>query len=201
VAPDGALLINRLRELPATADLIRFALPQDASPSTPGDPNAATTTAPLLETAAGEINAEVSPDGRFLAFQSNVSGVWKVYVAPYPDPASGRREPVSPGSGIQPLWSRDGRHLYYLTLEGDMMAVPVAAGPRSWPEAAGAPARLFDARGYYRGDEVRVFRTYDVASDGRFLMIRPEAPANAAGPPSMLKVVRHWLVDIADRLP
>ena len=187
-----------------TGDLLRTALSSGASgQATPLDARGATAgeTMPLIETAAGEINPEVSPDGRFLAFQSNVSGVWKVYVAPYPDPRSGRREPVSPDSGVQPLWSRDGRHLFYLTLEGDMMAVPVAPGVRDWSAAAGARTRLFDARAYYRGDAVLVFRTYDVAGDGRFLMIRPAAPATATGTPPMLKVVQNWLVEIAGRLP
>src|SRR5206468_34285 len=77
----------------------------------------------LIETPFDERNGEVSPDGRFLAYQSNESGRSQVYVRPYPQVANGRWQ-VSAAGGSQPGWARNGRELFYLA-SGHLISVPV----------------------------------------------------------------------------
>ena len=72
---------------------------------------------PLLQTAFGERNAEVSPDGRWVAYESNESGQDEIYVRPFPDVESGRWQ-VSTGGGTRPLWARNGRELFYYVAPG-----------------------------------------------------------------------------------
>ena len=92
---------------------------------------------PLLATAASEQHPQFSPDGRWLAYSSDESGRYEIYVQPYPD--GGGKWPVSIDGGVEPRWSSSGRELFYR--RGDaMMAVPIATGPTF---AAGTPRQLF----------------------------------------------------------
>ena len=76
--------------------------------------------------------AAVSPNGRWMAYQSNVSGTVEIYVERYPE--LGNRQQISTGGGRLPLWSRDGRELFFSSLDGrQMFAVPVQPGRRSSP--------------------------------------------------------------------
>ena len=76
----------------------------------------------LLHSAASdESNGEVSPDGRWLAYQSNESGREEVYVRPFPNVETARRQ-VSTGGGTRPLWSRNGRELFYYVAPDTIMA-------------------------------------------------------------------------------
>ena len=68
---------------------------------------------PLVQTPFFERNGEVSPDGRWLAYESNESGQFEVFVRPFPDVNKGRWQ-VSTGGGTQPLWARNGQELFYL---------------------------------------------------------------------------------------
>ena len=81
----------------------------------------------LLNTRYRESNAEVSPDGDWLAYQSDESTVNEIYVRPFPDVNTSRRQ-VSTGGGTRPLWSRDGRELFYFVPPDTIMAVPVEPG-------------------------------------------------------------------------
>src|SRR5262249_35461591 len=89
------------------------------------------TVTPLVHTAAAERNGMVSPDGRWLAYESNDSSSFEIYVRPYPDVESGRWQ-VSTGGGTRPLWSRDGRGLFYVspTSGGCAWALNVPGGGR-----------------------------------------------------------------------
>jgi len=118
----------------------------------------------LLGSEFTERNAAMSPDGRWMAYESDMSGTLEVYVRPYPD-VSGGLEQISSGGGSEPAWSRDGRALFYLNADQTMMRVPVDASGRF---TAGSPVRLFDASRYFFDT---AGRNYDVASDGRFVMI------------------------------
>jgi serine/threonine-protein kinase len=152
-----------------------------------------------VQTPFEEINAEISPDGRWLAYQSNSSGAFEVYVRPFPDVASGQY-PVSTGGGTEPLWSRDSRELFYRDPKGAVMRVSIAQGP-TW--AAAKPTRLFEAAPYLLGESGRfVFRSYDVSSDGkRFLMIRnPDRPAEAE-PPARIVLVQNWFDELKRLVP
>jgi Tol biopolymer transport system component len=87
---------------------------------------------------AGEDQSRVSPDGRWIAFNSNESGRWEVYVARFPDFTDKR--PISNDGGVQPLWRRDGRELFYLNPVGQVMAVAIQANA---PADFGVPRTLF----------------------------------------------------------
>ena len=117
--------------------------------------------APLLASPFNESNPAVSPDGAWIAYRSDESGRNEVYVDRFPD--LGDRVQVSTG-GTSPLWSPDGTELYYRAGPA-MIAVPVETGASF---TAGRPETLFE--GPYLDD---LARNYDLAPDGRFLMIRP----------------------------
>jgi Tol biopolymer transport system component len=119
---------------------------------------------PFLSTPANETLARISPDGQWIAYQSDESGRYEVYVTSYPQP--GRRWPASVNGGTSPTWRKDGREMYYDSADHRLMAVPVGLGPIFTP---GVPVPLFALRA------IRVVGrglgwSYDVAPDGRFLV-------------------------------
>jgi eukaryotic-like serine/threonine-protein kinase len=96
---------------------------------------------PLRRTKFVELNASLSPDGRFLAYQSNESGRQEVYVQEFPEAKS--KWQVSPDGGREPFWRADGRELYYRSPNAKLMVVPVEKGAAF---VAGTPQPLFQAR-------------------------------------------------------
>jgi dipeptidyl aminopeptidase/acylaminoacyl peptidase len=138
---------------------------------------------PLVVTRFYERGAVFSPDGRWIAFVTDESGRAEVYVQPFPGP--GPKIPISNNGGLQPLWSRDGRELFYR--EGDsMMAVSINLNPFR----AGAARKLFEFPGItYNFDQN--FADYDVAADGRFLAV--QAAAAAA---DEIQVVVNWTEEL-----
>jgi serine/threonine-protein kinase len=149
--------------------------------------------APLVKTMFDEQNAEVSPDGRWLAYQSNESGEYEVYVRPFPQVDGGRWQ-VSTGGGARPLWARNGRELFYLVGSGKMMAVSIRPEPTF---AAGSPKVLFDGK-YVAAQSGR---TYDVSSDGqRFLMIKDSVSNRTSAPPEIV-LVQHWFEELKRLVP
>ena len=125
------------------------------------------------------VQATVSPDGRWLAYTSPENGRTDVYIESFPTP--GRRALLSPSGGVQPRWRRDQTELYYVSLEGDLLAVPVDLGAGA--KLAPHPVRLFKpALNNSQGNNIKGFRSiytpplYDVAPDGRFLVaiVQPE---------------------------
>ena len=138
---------------------------------------------PLVVTQFYERGAVFSPDGRWIAFVTDESGRAEVYVQPFPGP--GPKIPISNNGGVQPMWSRDGRELFYR--EGDsMMAVPVTLNPFR----ASVPRKLFDFPGTtYNFDQN--FADYDVAADGRFLAVQADAAAA-----DEIHVVVNWTEEL-----
>lgn len=130
--------------------------------------------------ALGAANGQVSPDGRWIAYQSTESGQLEVYATPFPGP--GPRIAVSANGGTDPLWSADGRELYY-TKGHSMMAVTVTPGPTL---SVGAPRVLFAGR--YRPGSNSV-TPFSVSKDGRFLRIQQAEPDR---PVTRIEVVLNW---------
>jgi Tol biopolymer transport system component len=119
----------------------------------------------FADTSADEHAPAFSPNGKWIAYQSAETGRPEVYVKPFPGP--GPLIPISTNGGKAPVWSRDGTELFYR--EGSaMMAVSVTYEPTFTPSA---PVLLFD--GPYQADGTG-HPSYDVAPDGRFLMMRSE---------------------------
>jgi serine/threonine-protein kinase len=147
----------------------------------------------LLQTPFIERNGEISPDGRWLAYEANDSGVFEIYVRPFPD-VEGRRRQVSTGGGIQPLWSRSGDELFFTAPTGELMRVDVSRGA-AWD--ATIPTKLIDAN-YFTGASSYYGRMYDVDEGGRLLMIR-EGSGN--GSSAAIMVVLNWVEELKQRVP
>jgi Tol biopolymer transport system component len=151
---------------------------------------------PLVATRFDEGGGVVSPDGRWLAFESNSTGAYEIYVRPFPAVEAGLW-PVSSGGGVQPLWARNGRELFYVAPDGALMAVAVEPRGQLW--SARAPTRLVEGR-YYRADQASTSRQYDVSPDGqRFVMIKEEA--RAADEAVSIFVVQNWFTDLRRLVP
>jgi len=123
---------------------------------------------PVVADASNERTGAFSPDGRWLAYDSDQSGRYEVVVQPFPT-RSGRWQ-VSTAGGHLPRWSRDGRELFFLAPDGKLMAIPVRGGGAAFE--AGTPSALFQTT--INGTHLRA--AYDVAPDGTFVVqdfIRP----------------------------
>jgi eukaryotic-like serine/threonine-protein kinase len=128
----------------------------------------------------------VSPDGRWIAYQSNQTGTLQVFVQPFPDVGAGKWQ-VSRSGGAGPLWSRDGRELFYLREDGTMMSVRLTPGASS---PVGDPVAMFRMADDLVGSAAN-YTPWDVAPDGRFVMVRAGADALDAVP--AIIVVENWL--------
>ncbi|HYL30670.1 MAG TPA: hypothetical protein VEU27_12175, partial [Gemmatimonadales bacterium] len=148
-----------------------------------------TTLVPLLTTPAREASPALSPDGRWLAYESDESGASEVYVRPFPDVGSGRWQ-VSLNGGTGPVWAHSGRELFYLNGRQEMTSVEVRPGPTF---AVGERRVLFPASAY---DFSGSYPLYDVAPDDRrFLMVRgvsPEGETEAI-------LIQNWFQELKAR--
>ncbi len=153
----------------------------------------------IVATSAMETGGEVSPDGRWLAYQSNESGQFEVYVRPFPKVDTGRWQ-ISTLGGTRPAWARSGRELFYLDGEGLLTAVPVQTGGPTF--SAGKPTRILNTR-YHAGSTARGIdvRGYDVSADGqRFLMIKESEPSGQAqAETARMVVVLNWFEELKAR--
>jgi serine/threonine-protein kinase len=205
ISPDGARVVlyevtiqngPDLRLL--TLDAPSTSLAAGSSPAAGGSASAAgqRRVDALVQTSFVEFNADISPDGRWLAYQSNESGSFEIYVRPFPKVDGGRWQ-VSTGGGIKPAWSRNGRELFYQDPDGILTVVPVLPAT-GMTFSSGNPSRLFQTR-YFSGGPTR---NYDVSPDGRFLMIKDNAASDqtsTATPASMI-VVLNWFEELKTRV-
>jgi len=171
---DGKYIVfSRLRQAAPTSGYDTWLLPLfgDRKPT------------PLLEGGFDKFQARVSPNSNLIAYSTNESGTYQIVVQTFPD-ASGGKWQISASGGIEPKWRRDGRELYYLGLDGKMMAVSIG-GP---PFIAGRPVELFQTPLTVNRAQPTRDRRYDVAPDGRFLMVIP----SATGPAAPYSVVVNW---------
>ncbi len=176
-SPDGSLLLLNVLNFTDTSSANTgwdiFVLPLTGE----------RTRRPFLQTKFYEGDACFSPDGGWVAYESNESGREEVYVRPFPGP--GGKWQISTEGGSEPHWSPSGRELFYRQ-EDKMMIVDVETKPTFRP---GRPRTLFEGR----------FLDYDVAPDGtRFLMIK-EDPAESG--PTHLNVVLNWFEEVKRRVP
>ncbi|NOT45814.1 MAG: serine/threonine-protein kinase [Acidobacteria bacterium] len=130
---------------------------------------------PVLHGPGSELSADVSPDGRWLAYDSDETGHFEVYVRPYPDVDAGRWM-ISTGGGRQPVWAPDGSELFYRDFTGAMMSAAVTTTPSF---RVGPRTKLFEGTGLAGAGSGGSSQTYDISPDGRrFLMVRvPGEPA------------------------
>jgi hypothetical protein len=143
--------------------------------------------------------AEISPDGRWLAFHSNESGRYEVYVRPFPNVDAGRWQ-ISSDGGTRAAWSRDGKELFYLDSNGLLTSVKISLdGDRL---SAGRPNTILETA-YVAGLSARGLdlRSYDVSPDGqRFLMVKDVARPTTPGPVPLV-LVTGWLEELKQRVP
>jgi eukaryotic-like serine/threonine-protein kinase len=158
----------------------------------------ATSGAPLLDGPANEKNPVVSPDGRWVAYESDESGQNEIYVRPFPAVSTGRWQ-ISTNGGTRPRWSRNGRELFYYIgagPRGTLMAVSVESSPTF---RASTPKMLF--QGNYPSPNAGG-ALYDISRDGqRFLMIKNSAGDEGAAALRQIVVVQHFDQELKRLVP
>ena len=169
ISPDGRWLLFTDAGGETKSDIWMLRLDGDRSPQ------------PFLRTNASETNARISPDGQWVAYVSDASGPSEVYVQSFP--SQGPRRQISTAGGMEPLWSRDGRELFYQS--GDkLMVVDVATAPTF---SAGPPRVLFAGR---YGISPTGITAYSQSADGRrFLRCQQVQPPQ---PLDSIDVVLNW---------
>ena len=182
ITPDGSRVIFREHAPETRRDIHMLTL------------DAERRTTPLIVEEYHQESAEISPDGRWLAYQANAGGEADVYVRPFPDVDAGRSQ-VSTSGGTQPLWSRDGRALFYRTRAG-VMEVPVDTGDTF---ETGTPVLVVEGAYFSAG---ALGRTYDISPDGeRFLMITDGTAEDEFGRLMRINVVLNWFEELKTRAP
>jgi serine/threonine-protein kinase len=144
---------------------------------------------PLVKTPnrEGWDGVSLSPDGRWMAYTSDATGRQEVWVQRYPGPGAPIR--VSPNGGSEPVWAKNGRELYYLE---DRRLMAVAVDARETFDFT--PARLLMEIAYNVTPQPP---SYDVAPDGRFLMLKPSADRQRFQP---IVVVLNWFEELKERV-
>jgi Tol biopolymer transport system component len=178
-SPDGRWVVVRTDNATAGAgDIVAVRASGDTTP------------VPVAASEFTEINPALSPNTRWLAYASNESGIYEVYVRPFPGP--GGRWQISNGGGDQPVWSRDGRELFYLSLDGALIAAQVRETPVF---SVSELRRLFDASGFVNGG---FHQSFDVMPDGRsFVFFSPRRLDTDQQP--VLVEVDNWFSDVRAR--
>lgn len=136
----------------------------------------------------------LSPDGRWLAYESNETGRVEVYIRPFPNVQAGKWQ-VSIDGGVAPLWARNGRELFYVNGNREMMVTPVAPGPSLRLGERRALFRLRDQ--LYLADHEN-YTPYDIGPDSRFIMAR--RVRSEPGQVAPLIVVENWFEELKQKL-
>ncbi|MEO8190244.1 MAG: protein kinase [Acidobacteriota bacterium] len=141
---------------------------------------------PVLQEKYSQSGARLSPDGRWLAYQSEESGISEVFVRSFPEPRDRRQ--VSSGGGSQARWRADGRELFYISPDSKLMAAAIGAAPAL---EAGPPRVLFQTRIL---PQIEARNHYDAAADGQRFVINSRRPEDASLP---ILVVSGWMPETA----
>jgi dipeptidyl aminopeptidase/acylaminoacyl peptidase len=142
---------------------------------------------PVVQTASTERCGQFSPDGQWVAYDSNESGHFEVFVQSFPRP--GEKWQISTGGGAWPRWRRDGRELYYVAPDGTLMAVPMRVPSGGQPLQLGEPVRLFRTSivgGGAPRDSLK--QQYDVSADGQRFLVNITTDSL-----SPITVVQNWM--------
>ena len=177
-SPDGKYLVYYILDPKTSTDLWALPLTGDRKPF------------PVAQTVSSENHAQISPDGRWIALNSDESGPSQIYVKPFPS-GQGKWQ-ASTTFGIFPRWRRDGKELFYMesTDGGRMMSVDVKATGDAM--VFSQPHVLFDS-GYYNINHSTNWLAYDVSQDGqRFLIARPEGTLTNPIEDTPMTVVLNW---------
>ncbi|MDQ6892993.1 MAG: serine/threonine-protein kinase [Acidobacteriota bacterium] len=142
---------------------------------------------PVLQAKFNQYGARLSPDGAWLAYQSDESGVSEIFVRSFPE--SRERRQVSSGGGSQPRWRGDGRELFYISPDSKLMAVEFGTGPLL---EAGLARALFQTRIL---PLIEARNHYDAAADGQRFVVNSRRPEDASLP---IVVVGGWIPEKAD---
>ncbi|HEY6219368.1 MAG TPA: hypothetical protein VIV65_04885 [Gemmatimonadaceae bacterium] len=174
--PDGSFLLAAQLHPKTAWDIVKLPLS-----------GTSTATEVLVSTPASEFAANISPNGRFFAYQSAETGRFEILVRPYPE--AGRRQwQISSGGGFAPVWAHNGRELFYL--DGDshtLMSVDV--------DTSGADLKVGKPKPLLHRSYFGTFYPYDVSLDGqRFLFIK-EPPAT-----NTIEVIVNWAEELRARL-
>ena len=150
----------------------------------------------LASTTADEAAIALSPDGRWIAYESNESGHREVYVRPFPNVDAGKWQ-VSSAGGTAPLWARNGRELFFVNSTRDMVAVPVTVAGASLQ--LGERKTLFRLRDEFYLTEQENYTPFDISPDGqRFLMARQVRAAERER--STLLFVDNWFEELRQKM-
>ncbi len=170
-SPDGQFLLYQRRSAKTGFDFWALPLAGGGKPFSVG------------QTEFDERDGQFSPDGKRMAFHSNRSGRFEVYVQPFPGPGAALR--VSTGGGAQVRWRPDGRELFYIALDGRLMAAPIQV-PADGQLVVGMPVPLFAT---HVGRVLSIGAQYIVSSDGqRFLMNTFVQDAS----PTTIRLILNW---------
>ncbi|MDQ6892583.1 MAG: serine/threonine-protein kinase [Acidobacteriota bacterium] len=180
-SPDGRFLLYVTRGETTRADIWALPLFGDRKPH------------PVVATEFEEIQAQVSPDGRWLAYRSDVSGTFEIYVQPFTvdGTVGGERWRISTAGGTQPRFRRDGGEMFYLADDGQLMAVALRA--KGSTLEYGAPTPLFRPRMMPRG--AQPWFEYDVDRDGKRFLVGTVFDGAGTPPPSAV-VVLNWTEEL-----
>ncbi len=160
-SPNGKALLFASQSPETSNDL--FILPIESGPNGgPKKPYA------FVQTPSDESQGTFSPNGQWIAYQSNEGGPMQIYAQPFPGP--GGKKQISSAGGASPRWARDGKELFYVAPDGKLMAVRIDLNGSSLE--ADTPVPLFQTRltTAFGGTGGNIRPQYDVAADGRFLM-------------------------------
>jgi Tol biopolymer transport system component len=148
-----------------------------------------TSLVPLVTSPAREVTPALSPDGKWLAYSSDESGTFEVYVRPFPDVAAARWQ-VSTSGGSAPLWSHSGKELFFRNNHNDLVAAEVNTTPTFTVLTQKA---LFALTPFTFGGPIQVYAV--APDDKRFLMLRE----TVAGESGLLVVSEHWFEELKAR--
>ena len=142
---------------------------------------------PFLKTPFEERNGQFSADGKWIAYQSNESGRFEIYVQPFPGP--GRKFQISTNGGAQPRWNKDSKEIFYVSLDSKMMAAPVKLSADGQSLETGTPAVLFPVR-IAGGPTPGINKQqYAVSSDGQRFLVNLAADEAVASP---ITLIYNW---------